>query len=880
MLFTTLLATLALVLITSPFSTKSQSVVWKPKVHIDSGELLVTRGWPQEMKILVDTDLLQRYRGKILDFGDWSLSWSSVKGISVSKEEKVIASSLCRAKLSLCEITFEAANNQLQDNSDTTFKIERTDFPIISKLEIPSISPMSIQQVDLTLRPSQYSNGFRTILVCIILFLYLIFLARSSLTNRQNFKIPTPKFKALALLEFFIVFSTLSISSLLIPALPDDGWVMTRINLYQNRGYFGNYFTNLDAPMPQGFFTEYLMSILSKSFSSLLTFRFLAALLLTLSWVIIKRYILNRVWSLNRGQETFVLLIFLTSSISYLITIRSEFWIFIFSIGIYMALLGLSTEYQKWSFFAFFFFFVLSLLTHQTGVTLLAPLSVYLYFCIKKRFLSIQNLIYALHGSILAVTLSYSGISLASTIEGLEDFSMSSGYRNNEIFRWNQIFSFASSPRVMVVLLLYLFVFLTFLLYANQSRSISTDERVLITAATFAPFTLLLTSSKWIWHFGALTLPLIILGTYVISRVSKKPFEWLYFTFFASAVVSLLSFRYSNTWGYLDFGLVPTDSLKGLLDSGFFLLLSLAFVTFAGIIISRSRLKNDERIPIFLSFPISFVLIINLGMMGLELQKTTPKDYSLSRNWSPAIQNIDALFGRDNCGLLGHMRSVRLFAPLSEKVIRTGYSDMPSRAEFDVLDYETFEKITLPSNFISMGGAEAYEMKFHISRSKSLGMWIFQNSEVPESIQIRFLGSSGILLANKHLKSWQPGVWNWIPFKAPSAAQQLMIKRPIFEDPKSRLTKPGSYTSLAKSAQKENVEGLISPYVQPYFNCIKPVDPSKGILHGGRLLIPGLYFFSDTNYAQIGCWTKKSFCVYSREIDFVGELSSSQKAYD
>ncbi len=873
--FSILLTSLSAVLLVTPSSTSSQALTWLPESHTDSGELLVIRGWPQQMSILINTGRLQAHSGEFLDFGDWSLSKSPANSISVYKTEKMIASDLCLGKFEQCRITFHASSGQLRDDFGTTFKVERINFPVVSKLEIPVTSPIAIQEVNLTLRASEYFNGNRTHIVLIILGLYLAFLAGRVLVRFRRGSTTSIFFKAFPLLEFCIVFSVLLISSILLPALPDDGWVITRVDLFGGRGYFGNYFTNLDAPMPQGFFTEFLLSLLPSYFLSLLSYRVLVALLLTLSWVIIKKFLLSHVWALSRGQEIFVLSMFLISSISYLVTIRSELWIFFFSVGMYVALLGLSTKFQRWSFFAASFFSALGLFTHQTGVTLVAPLIVFFYFSIKNRFISFRNLAYSLHGFILALTLNFSGISLMTTLEGLADFSMQAGYRNNELFRWNQIFSFTSSPRVLVVLLIFLYVFLTLLLFVSHSRSIKSDERILIAAAVLSPFTLFFTSSKWVWHFGALTLPFVILSAFVIVKISTKPFELLFFAFFTTALFSLLSLRYSNTWGVLDFGLVSTQTLKSLLHSELFLCLALVFFTFTGFSLARSRFKNTDKIGVLLSLPITSVLVLNLGLMAMEMKKPVPIEYSLKENWSPAIQNVNSVLGRNDCGLLGHMRTVRFFTPLPEKGVSVNFSGIPIESNYDVLDFQTFENISLPAKFKQSKGSIAPGVKFYISRSKELGMWIFQNSEKTEKVRVLFLDIDGSILRERILKSWQQGVWNWVPFAAPSASTQLRIMQPTFEDLYSRITKPGNFTSLSKSALEGNVEGFISPYVQPYFDCIKPVDPSRGFLENGRLLIPGLYFFNNANYAQIGCWKEKSFCVYSKEIDLVGKLTIS-----
>lgn len=864
LILTLLVALLAL----SPLGGSFNTVTWTPKTVNDSGEFQLTRGWPNHMEITVDPTKLKDYQGSILNVGTWDLNFTSGYLILSSKGE-VLDRTKIKKKANEYKYIFEAKSSTLKINHLKPINLGDSTRPIVTSLTIPQEAPLAITRVQMELRNSQYSNFPRMPLISIITLFFV------TLGIRTRFVVRSPKqfLKEREFLRrrFWILLFALSTSSILIPAMPDDGWVLTRIGLFSQRGYLGNYFTNFDAPMPQGFIGEFVWSLGSQIGLSLIHYRLLISILLALAWMYIENSFLAKVWKSRKSDLWIPFSCFLLASTSFLITMRAEFWIFLLSIMSYSALAGSSVAKAKRSSFLLTFSLCVGIMMHQTGYVLLAPLFIFLF---RNRF-SKENTVHiflgAYFGGLLAAFIGVIGMDLRTIFEGASDFKAGSGYQQNEIFRFHQFFSFTSSPRVFIYLLLFVFFLLSILFLSNRENPLSRVQENLVLASMLSPVFLFLTSSKWVWHLGAVTLPLVILGALVSKRILSRSNEWLYLSGLLITLSVIISYRYSNTWGVLDSGSRDWKFFSRVCISiimspvGFFICL-----LFFTALFFRRRL-HSATLPLCFSALILLPTISNLVWMSLDLTDQMRNRGTSTQRWSPGYQNLETLLGRNHCGILDGIDSVRYFKPIPLEISKQGSSKyIESRSQIDAFNITQIRSL----KYFSLDQGDEKQGSFKMGMLKEFGFWIFQSSKVQELVSITYLDANNKTVSQVSYNSREQGVLNWVVARPPTSTDSFRIQLTGLASGGSYVTLPGSYQRLDSKRDAEDLVGMISPYVQPYFPCIKPADPIQGFYHQAPLLIPGLFFYQEAELAQIGCLEPSRFCIYSRKNAQPNQLKS------
>jgi hypothetical protein len=443
---------------------------------------------------------------------------------------------------------FDAKSLTLKINGLEPIKMNRSNRPIVTSLIIPREAPIAVVRVQMELRNSKYSNISRAPLISLIVLFFVILVFRTRFGMKSPIQFLNER--DFSLRRFWVLLLALLISSILIPALPDDGWVLTRIGLFSQRGFLGNYFTNFDAPMPQGFMGEFVWSYLSQLGWSLIHFRILISLLLAFAWIYIENSLLGKAWE-SRGSAVWIpFSCFLLASTSFLITLRAEFWIFLLSIISFSALAQSSRLNVRKSSFLLTFSLCTGILMHQTGYVLLAPFFIFLVRNKYVREHTFDVFLGLYFGGLLAAFLGVIGVDLKTILEGTSDFSEGRGYRQNEVFRFHQFFSYTSSPRVFIYLLLTVFLLISILFLSNRANPLSRVQENLVLASMLSPIFLLLTSSKWVWHYGSLTLPLVILGTVASKRILGRGHEWLYLSGLLISFSVIISLKVSLTFSF------------------------------------------------------------------------------------------------------------------------------------------------------------------------------------------------------------------------------------------------------------------------------------------------------------------------------------------
>ena len=92
-------------------------------------------------------------------------------------------------------------------------------------------------------------------------------------------------------MDGFVAAGVLALA-LVTPPLIDDGWYLGRTSVLQDRWWFGNVYATEDAWLPQGALHELILSVLQSAGLELAHLRIGAALIVALTWVVLRRGVL------------------------------------------------------------------------------------------------------------------------------------------------------------------------------------------------------------------------------------------------------------------------------------------------------------------------------------------------------------------------------------------------------------------------------------------------------------------------------------------------------------------------------------------------------------------------------------------------------------
>lgn len=851
--------------VVTPMKSLQTEINWSPKSGSDSGDLILYRGWPSKLKISMVADGILPKESLILDIGSWKIE-NTDQSIQIKLNNLVLISSDRISRKDVVHIGFDADTGRLTLNNKETL-ISTNQFPIVSKLSIFQGSSFSISQLWILTRDSQLSNQPRVYFLIGILFLWVLYIK-----FKFQYKVSGKFLSTLRnILSIYKLGSTvqipLFIAAVLVPAFPDDGWVLTRSSFFFSRGFLGNIYTSTDAPMPQGFLFELVYAILQEAGFSLIAFRIFLSILLTFSWGLIKRMQLNSNSNLVKLDSFFPSIIFILFSICFLMTVRAEIWVYFLSLFAFFNLNRSESKIEKTS-FLLAIALGLGISAHQTGFILLGPVLAHFVCTVKNRC----HFILWLKGALLSLPLGsiflFIGLDPAQTWIGANDFRSGGFHTRNELERYVQVFNYSSELRVFAVLLFLLLMVIGYAFIMEELLDGKQKIDVRLLASIVSPLFLSLTSSKWTWHFGSITLTVVLLSFAIAQKSFSGRFTYLYTISSAILICVLASFNFTGGWGLLDHGNLSWSKFGELTRIFTELWLQILFLgLFLAILFQLKKSKQSARIGISLALIVSTPIIANVSWMSADALIQFRE--AGTEKWSPGYQNIKSLLKSEKCGLQDAMNSVGAFTPLRE-TNRTVIEDSFFKRELHAANFEDIRNITLEG--FTSDGRNIPSKFFTIEPGSNLGIWYLWNGSTTGQYRVKFFDGTGGVLSSQLLVGTTAEVYNWIPLDYPAGSEKMEISARKSTPNDELITLPVKYEKFYDSGPQISLEGLTSPYVSTYFPCVLTSNPSLGFVQNANVLVPGIYQFDSGNLAQIGCIDSPVFCIYSAKYNLPKNL--------
>ena len=452
---------------------------------------------------------------------------------------------------------------------------------------------------------------------------------------------------------------------MLFPSHTDDGWVFHRITESLRTGLFSEPYEASDAWMVQGLWIERSLSVLVKAGASFEVLRLLFASGLAWAWWFCVRN-LERLGYLRRTSEFAILAsVFVAFSLALLMSIRQEPVVTVLAAAFFTGFLGFVHRPSESYLILAGLSAVAAGTAHQSGFVLLFPALLLVGIAIWHA----ANRMYAWQ-SVFAPILASLGFGLGL---GLIDYDLASllreaqGLRDEEYNRYSEVYrwSLMLSEPGWIWWPLVLFgagVLVSTLTFQHMSN----HRALILLGAAVAPLGLYLTASKWQWHWGALTIPALILvalslpvirgnfhGTRLrtavfsgallagalamvgtINREGLGSSNWSYpFRVFSDGTAIEI---FGGDFSYLSWLLLPTLPVLFLLA-----------VRLGGILASKS-----ERL--FRLVATTLIVVVSLAPVGNHYGMLVA-DSLVWQGWTPFKQRVANLAGVHNCGLLDEL---------------------------------------------------------------------------------------------------------------------------------------------------------------------------------------------------------------------------------
>lgn len=561
-------------------------------------------------------------------------------------------------------LTFDgdSARATLENQSNGTqqaLTLPYADFPRFTQLsaETPKRDELSVHLVT---RPTSVRfDALRWVLFAAA----LVFSTIAVSISRPRVRRPVPTSTVFAYWpQHLTVALGITAGATFVPMFYDDGWVIQRVTQFLSTGYLGDFYFHANAWLPQGYLTESLLSVLVSWGLPFIVLRLFVAALLLIAWLMLARAALLIRRRISRSAVWLAAFTFIAIGAVWCVSLRAEAWVCFFLAAQILFFVRYLQNRSPVSFFISGAFAGAAIATHQTGFVSLVPLAFMGYFAVRglrapHRF----GLIISVAG-IGAVTLAmfFAGYDLHTILANVKDFS-DGAYQNrlDEIYRLGQVSGPAISSARKAGWIITIFVAVMAIASLHRARGM---QRALSVIALLMPFGLLLTSSKWGWHYGVLLVPATLLVLLLVDespgvfRLGRPRFAiWLPLLTIGAAV-SLAS---AGSWGDYDFSQFDWSSFSNTIagpSTQVFWFAAILTGAGLGFAIDRRALGvlGGERIGVLLTCVLLVVpAAASAAWIIKDTMTTSTEGYS---NWTLLRQNLKtlALQGSGSCGILGN----------------------------------------------------------------------------------------------------------------------------------------------------------------------------------------------------------------------------------
>ena len=641
------------------------------------------------------------------------------------------------------------------------------------------------------------------------------------------------------------------------PILWDDGWVVARERTFATSGGFSTYYDALGVNLPLDYWVEWLHHWLAEATSSVPLLRAHALIALALSWVLC-RWSLRQVTPVPPGRwDPSVWALgsaFLVGAMAWDMTIRPEPVTALLATAVAACAIGFTVRPAVVPLAIAALVVPLALTAHHTGVVALAPVvavSAGVVRWARTRLLATLTVIVA--SVSWCVVLAFVGSDVGQRLADAgttRTYGISSSWRQ-ELERYTSLngLPYATPLRreSVALIALGLFLYLT-----RRQRRERTPLNLPATMLAAALALLVLTPSKFPWHFGALTgLVALTIGAEVarIRRDGSEARAWQvrpYVITGASIVATYWAWYPRDSWNPFD--LRTLTWIPGSDAGSSFTTLALAIPVVAVMAAMAMSVRPSGR---FMGARIAWRLsawaipIVVVPMICFTVY-VLADDLKRTGGWTLTKQNMGSIVGRGGCGLADDV-----VASLA------GSEALPS-VEASAHEVPTW----IPP--APTRGLQRFELSsstmttpwFRLRDGDRFGLFI-AGSTVPDdqlSLEWGQVGTSGHLQALRTdavtgiVSAATP--WTFVDAselpKPVAGANAVRIVRNATNPPQAPLavTAPVRYrqASLSGLLAQQGATALIHPALLPYFPCARQPALRAGIVDAPNYIV----WYGDT----------------------------------
>lgn len=883
-LFLVISAVCSLTLVFKPLHTTSYEYKWNPSSSSDSGVFPLDRSWPEELetnfKFVCESTTLQR----VVSLGGLEILCNQNSVFVITGKTKLTYNSLNTGDD--ISVLFDSKSSELQIRNLSSGVIKSktipyNDFPKITQLNSPNPSVVNLS-VYIKTRPDSISPDYLRPLLLIVTIGFAIgaILIRQPIKQIRKIEQPTmfPFWK-----QGLFVSVSFFISALLIPMFYDDGWVIQRVSQYLKTGYLGDFFFHSNAWLPQGYLTESFLSLFIAAGLPYLVIRLFVVFLLIVTWVLCVQSI--SLLSPNRLSQVSVWIAsatFVAISSVWCISMRAESWVCVFLAAQFYFLVRYTKNLSWLSFYLSGFFAALAVSTHQSGMLALIGSFGLVFLALKQHKWKIQATLLIAVVAIVAtfVAMFFIGYDLSTLVSNVKDFS--DGAYENRLNEFNRIGEIAGQAISSARKFGWILSILVFAFVLSNLSKIKKSFRFYAILLLSYPLGFLLTSSKWGWHLGVISVPIFLVFLFTLNYMKKqspiklKPSISLPILVLGAGI----SVASNGSWGTYDFRSLSWPDYSEFFagpQSYIYWYVAAVLVYVLGRIIERRDNKIFNKL--------STVLVV----LVVLLPSTTAAIWIVSdsflykqpglNSWTMLRQNLKVLTQKDSqsCGILG---SVPAYSGQVQKLETLG---SPEGAQLlDIVPSKLFgwKDITVWSSENSESQLEStdfYQVKYPITKGHHFAVWWNSNSDFVEDsayISIGFRLTDGSETSKLYVMDIpdEGGTWNELKIDLPTKAVSLNVQTYGNQYSYLQVTEPLLVSDMNARSTLAQGTTFVAPSYLPAVPCAKLPYSAQG-------LFPVPNFIISQNYnLDTRMWVEQYFAPGSLMLTNIGQVEQGVPA--
>jgi hypothetical protein len=444
-----------------------------------------------------------------------------------------------------------------------------------------------------------------------------------------------------------LVATTLVVWWLLAPLQADDGWVRARQLNSVASGGLSNYYRDWGANLPLGTWLEWLQHFLLAHTSALAYERLPALVALMLTWLAC-RWCLVRLLGTRPARRDIAwwssALAFAVGAVAFGMTLRPEPLIALLAVGALACAIAFVKAPSLSPLTLALLLGVLAITIYPSGIVAAAPLMLCIPTAIRSarwragipplRLAALLPIGAA--STILLVFLDAD----KTTWDESRTLGRASGSHGkgilDEVERYRHLADDGASPLRRLFVALLLLLGLAFLVGWLRRRPVA---RSLPSASVALALVLLvLTPSKWLWHFGGLVGLCAVAVGFEVHRLSNAQMSRFDRVLLLVPLVgaSVWSATTAYSWGPLDVGSIDWNRVPA-----FFL---------AAVLLALGAAHIAGRVGLVRTATYAVLPAVLLCLLVVTLLAFTV-DAAATNGWTTARQTVSSLVGRDGCGV-------------------------------------------------------------------------------------------------------------------------------------------------------------------------------------------------------------------------------------